>query len=78
MAAPKLIAERRFGDVREMLGDIQAMLAIANLKWTDVVYVKTFESNDNGTMSSSSYASILRLWEETLTDGSKVYNLHIL
>jgi hypothetical protein len=69
--APKLIAERRFGDVRAMLGDIQAMLAIANLKWTDVVYVKTFESE-------VVYASVLRLWEETLTDGSKVYELHIL
>jgi enamine deaminase RidA (YjgF/YER057c/UK114 family) len=71
MTAPKLIAERHFGDVRAMLGDIQAMLAIANLKWTDVVYVQTF-SDDGG------YARILRLWEETLTDGSKVYNLHIL
>ena len=72
MTAPKLIAERRFGDVRAMLGDIQAMLEIANLKWTDVVYVKTFASDERG------YASIARLWEETLTDGSKTYNLHIM
>jgi hypothetical protein len=73
MTAPKLIAERRFGDVRAMLGDIQAMLAIANLKWTDVVYVKTFEPEE-----AYAYASIARLWEEKLTDGSKVYELHIL
>jgi hypothetical protein len=71
MAAPKLIAERRFGDAKAMLGDIQALLAIANLKWIDVVYVKTFETE-------GSYASVVRLWEETLSDGCKAYNLHIL
>lgn len=70
----KLIAERRFGDARAMLGDIQTLLAIANLRWTDVVYVKTFYDPE----ANATYASVVRLWEDTLTDGSKVYELHIL
>ena len=35
------------------------------------VYVKLFNPEDG-------YASVIRLWEETLTDGSKVYEMHIL
>lgn len=70
----KLIAARYFGDAWAMIGDIQTLLAIANLRWTDVIYVKTFDDPEK----ESPYASIVRLWEETLTDGSKVYELHIL
>lgn len=65
---PKLISERRFGDARALMGEIQTLLTIADIKYC---YVKTF-SSDTG------YAGIARLWEGTLTDGSKVYELHLL
>jgi hypothetical protein len=69
MAAPRLIVERRNSEARAIIGDMQAMLAIANLRWTDAVYIRTF---------AECHVTVIRLWEKTLTDGSLTYEFHLL
>lgn len=67
---PRLVGERRFGDAWQMAVCLSSLLGL--LKETDIPYVKTYTDIDGG------YAELMRLWEETLTDGSKTYTLHIL
>ena len=69
MHNPILVAERRFGDTSQMvaaLGDVALCMT-----GRDVAYVKTLTPEGE-------YASIIRLWSDKLTDGSIVYELHIL
>ncbi len=71
MNKPKLVAERRFGEL-DQLAEILCDLHFAVRG--QVVYVRTFASEGD----DRSYANVVRLWEDKLTDGSKVYELHIL
>jgi hypothetical protein len=87
MNNPKKIDERRFIDARELgeaITDVMEYLSIylgrGPKDATPVTYVKTFANNDEDQDRSHvrPYAYIVRLWEDTLTDGSKVYEVHIL
>jgi len=73
MSQRKLIAERRFATAREFTMALIAMGTTGEGQ-IGLAYIKTF-TDDEG---FNPYAGMVRLWEETLTDGSKVYELHIL
>jgi hypothetical protein len=87
MNKPKLIAEERVSTAEDltsidrMLDNLRRELGLSQ---APVVYVRTFangcpdECRGGEDCHHSQYAQVIRLWEDTLTDGSKVYELHIL
>lgn len=88
MASPVKVAEERFADARELAAKLVQIMDILsfhlglNSQPTPVTYVKTWEpgcpdEGCDGDCTHSPYAQIVRLWEYTLTDGSKVYEVHI-
>ena len=85
MNKPVKIAEERFTDARELghklvliMESLSVYLGRGPKDATPVTYVTLFEPEYQVAEGEARYASIVRLWEETLTDGSKVYEVHIL
>ena len=77
----KKIAEEQFTDARELgeklarvMDDLSVYLGRGPKDATPVTRVKVFGDDNGGPV----HGQIVRLWEETLTDGSKVYTVHIL
>lgn len=68
-----LIAEERFHTMEELGEAITRLTRRGKYSPDAQTYVKLYVNEDVG-----NYAIMARLWEESLTDGSKVYELHIL
>jgi hypothetical protein len=75
------IAEQRFDDLQSLAVAIDNCLSVLRVfldlhkgKASPLVHVKVYGDEDGGPL----HGEVVRLWERTLTDGSKVYEVHIL